>query len=255
MAATHDWGHFRHEIAELPTGELHYHRAGTGRPLVYCHSAGGPRPSRVLFGLAERREVFALVQPGFDGTPRHPGVTEIGGLIELAAGFMKSRFDGPVDVMGESFGGWIALRLAARHPELVDRLVLEAPAGLRDHPPEGPIRIFAHEATAPPPSVHEEANVASARSYESGRYDPELAESLGRIVAPTLVLYGTEDNLLPEYAVRRVEEGLPNARLVLIAGAGHGLEYDAPDRVLALVREFLDRGAAAVQATPATEAI
>jgi pimeloyl-ACP methyl ester carboxylesterase len=255
MAATHDWGHFRHETADLATGLLHYHRGGRGRPLVYCHSAGGPRPSPVVFGLAARREIFALVQPGFDGTARHEKVTEIGGLVELVAGFVRSRFDGPVDLMGESFGGWIALRLAARHPELVDRLVLEAPAGLRDHPPEGPIRIFAHEATAPPPSVHEEANVATARSYEAGRYDPELAARLGRIATPTLVLYGTEDELLPEYAVRRVEEGMPNARLVLIEGAGHGLEYDAPDRVLALVTEFLDRGSPAAQPAPATEAI
>jgi pimeloyl-ACP methyl ester carboxylesterase len=253
MAATLDWGHFRAESAELRTGTLHYHRGGSGRPLVYFHSAGGPRPSRVLFGLAERREIFALTQPGFDGTERHAQVTGIEELVELAAAFLRSRFDGPVDLMGESFGGWIALRTTVRYPELVGRLVLEAPAGLRDSAPTGPIRIFANDETAPPPSPHEEANVAAARSYGSGRYDDELAASLGRISAPTLVLYGTKDELLPEYAARRVVEGVPNAQLVLIEGAGHGLEYDASDRVLRLAGDFLDHDVVTAEvAGPAT---
>jgi pimeloyl-ACP methyl ester carboxylesterase len=248
MAAGLDWGDFRAESADLPTGTLHYHRGGSGAPLVYLHSAGGPRPSPVLFGLAATREIFALTQPGFDATPYHAEVKEIGALVELTAAFLRSRFDGPVDLMGESFGGWIALRLASQYPELVRNLVLEAPAGLRDRAPDPPIRIFAREETAPPPSPNAEANVRAAQSYASGLYDPVLAANLGRITAPTLVLYGTSDELLPEYAARRVAEGVPDARLVLIEDAGHGLEYDATKDVLRLVTGFLERGEVPVDA-------
>jgi len=245
-AAQPGWGAFREEQADLPTGRLTYHRGGAGRPLVYLHSAGGPRLSPVLEGLAARHEVHALTAPGFAGTGRHAGIDDIAGLAELVGAFIRGRFSEPVDVMGESFGGWLAMRVALRFPELVDHLVLEAPAGLRDSAPGAPPPVFARPERAPGPGPHQEANAAAYASYGGGRIDEWLADRLEQIEARTLVLLGTEDQRIPAENVRRIKAALPHCHLTYVYGGGHGLEYDEPGKVLRLVGDFLERGEAFV---------
>ena len=80
-----------------------------------------------------------------------------GGRADLMAEFARAAI-GKCDVVAESLGGWAALWLAVRHPDLVEHLVLQGPAGLRDEgtgglpaDPEGRLRaLFAHPERAPP---------------------------------------------------------------------------------------------------------
>jgi len=242
MAIAWDWGSFREEQADLPTGPLTYYRAGEGPPLIVLHSAAGPRPSPVLRALAQRHDVHMLTAPGFSGTPRHAGVDDIVRLAEVVGLFLQ-RFERPVDVMGESFGGWLALRVALLFPQSVDHLVLEGPAGLREGQPTGGIpRIFAREATAPEPGPYIDANRAAFAAYGGGVFDTELAGRLGEIQARTLILMGTEEEVIPASTGRRLKLGIPHSHLTYVYGAGHGLEYDAPERVGPLIAKFLERG-------------
>jgi len=239
-----DWGTFREEQADLPTGTLHYARAGEGPPLIVLHSAAGPRPSPVMHALAARHDVHMLTAPGFSGTPRHRGVDDIAGLARMVGSFLE-RFGKPVDVMGESFGGWLALRVALHFPQAVDHLVLEGPAGLREEQPApGVPRIFAREATAPAAGPYLDANRAAFAAYGGGVFDAELAGRLGEIQARTLVLMGTEEEVIPASTGRRLKAGIPHSHLTYVYGAGHGLEYDAPERVGPLIARYLERGEA-----------
>lgn len=242
MAVAWDWGSFRQEQAELPSGTLHLWRAGEGPPLVVLHSAAGPRPSPVMHALAARHEVHMLTAPGFHGTPRHQGVETITDLAQMVGAFLE-RFERPVDLMGESFGGWLALRVALHLPQSVDHLVLEGPAGLREEQPQvGIPHIFAREATAPEPGQHMESNRATFAAYGGGTFDAELAGRLGEIQARTLVLMGTEEEVIPASTGRRLKAEIPHSHLTYVFGAGHGLEYDAPERVGPLIAKFLERG-------------
>lgn len=242
MAVAWDWGAFREETVDLPTGPLHVWRAGEGPPLVVLHSAAGPRPSPVMHALAARHEVHMLTAPGFHGTPRHDGVEDISGLAQMVGAYL-ARFGRPVDVMGESFGGWLALRVALHFPQSVDHLVLEGPAGLREEQPAGGIpRIFAREETAPVPGPHIDANRTAFGSYGGGVFDSELADRLGEIQARTLILMGTEEEVIPASTGRRLKAGIPHSHLTYVFAAGHGLEYDAPERVGPLIAKFLERG-------------
>src|SRR5581483_3662129 len=69
--------------------------------------------------------------------------------------------------------------------------------------------------------------------------DPKLAGRLGRIGAPTLLVWGGEDRLVPPAHGAAWQRGLPDARLETIAGAGHALALEEPDRLAALALEFL----------------
>src|ERR1044072_5484375 len=123
---------FTTHTAALSSGPVHYQTAGSGPPILHLHPAAGPRVSPVVELLAQRHTVFMPTAPGFNATPVHAGVKTMADLAELMATFAHQIIGGPCDVVAESFGGWVALWLAAKHPDLVTQMVLQGPAGLRD---------------------------------------------------------------------------------------------------------------------------
>src|SRR5258706_9077991 len=103
----------------LSTGDLTYFVAGEGRPLLYLHPAGGVRWTRVLEGLAKSFALHVPVMPGFDGTSAHGAVKSMQGLAKLLGEFIDKVIGGTSDLMGCSFGGCVALWLAAARPDRV----------------------------------------------------------------------------------------------------------------------------------------
>jgi pimeloyl-ACP methyl ester carboxylesterase len=207
----------------LSSGELTYFRAGSGRPLLYLHPAGGVRRSKVLEGLAQSFDLYVPVMPGFEGTAFHAAVATRQALAKLVAEFHDRVVKKRCGVMGWSFGGAVALWLALEHPQLVERLVLECPAGL--------ISIDKRI---------KRVNRALLEHYgaEDGK-DEALLARVGEIGHPTLILQGCDDGTIPPASAELLTGILDNAFLVSIAQAGHDLEVDQPERVLAAARKFL----------------
>jgi pimeloyl-ACP methyl ester carboxylesterase len=207
----------------LSSGELTYLSAGSGRPLLYLHPAGGVRRSAVLEGLAQSFALYVPVFPGFEGTPLHPGIDTRQALARLVAEFHASVVKARCDLMGWSFGGCVALWLALERPELLERLVLECPAGL--------ISIDKRI---------KRVNRALLEHYgaEDGK-DEALVARVAGVGHTTLILQGTDDGTIPQASAQFLQKRLENASLLRIAQAGHDLEVDQPGRVLAAVREFL----------------
>jgi pimeloyl-ACP methyl ester carboxylesterase len=207
----------------LPSGELTYLQAGSGRPLLYLHPAGGVRRSKVLEGLAQAFALYVPVFPGFEGTPFHPGIDTRQALARLVAEFHGQVVKTRCAVMGWSFGGCIALWLALEQPQLVERLVLECPAGL--------ISIDKRI---------KRVNRALLEHYgaEDGK-DRALLARVGEIGHATLILQGADDGTIPPASAELLNGILDHASLLSIAQAGHDLEVDQPERVLAATREFL----------------
>ena len=102
-----------------------YFVLGDGRPLLYLHAAGGPQFTPFLEGLAQTHRVFCTDRSGFEGTAQHPGIETVPQLAGLAAEFAQKVIGQACDIIGHSFGGWVALWLALSHPDCVDHLVLE----------------------------------------------------------------------------------------------------------------------------------
>jgi pimeloyl-ACP methyl ester carboxylesterase len=237
----------------LSTGELSYFAAGEGRPIVYLHPAGGVRWTHLLEGLAKSSALHVPVMPGFDGTSAHGAVKSMRALANLVGEFIGKVIAGPCDVIGCSFGGHLAAWLAAEHPELVDHLVLECPAGFR---PEGKgerpadaqaLRklLFLHPEKLPPESKPAEQELANRGMLP--RYgctpdtDEDLLARLPSIDKLTLILHGTADRMIPKESVQLLKSRLPRSYLVYVWDAAHAIEVDQPERTLALVESFLQR--------------
>jgi pimeloyl-ACP methyl ester carboxylesterase len=240
----------------LKSGTIACHVGGSGRPVLFLHSAGGVRLSPALERIAQSHRLALPVAPGFDGTPKNDRLKSMADLADLAAEVIEHEFKEPCDVIGHSFGGWTAAWLAVRHPDKVQQLVLAAPAGFR---PEGvgglggdPAalrkKMFAHPENLPPEQKSAEVqaqNRAMVHHYHGETtMDRDLLARLKDISALTLILYGTKDGVIPVDSVRMLKERIPQGHLVYIYDAAHALDVDQPDRFARLVTDFLARGEA-----------
>ena len=235
----------------LSSGELTYFTAGEGRPIVYLHPAGGVRWTRVLEGLSKSFALHVPLVPGFDGTSAHGAVKSMQGLAKLMGEFIDQVIGGPSDVMGCSFGGCVALWLAAERPDRVDHLVLECPAvfrpkGARPADAEALNRLlFLHPEKLPADSKPAELEAANRRMPPHYRApddtDAELLAKTASIDKLTLILHGTADRTIPKESVQLLKSRLPRSYLVYIWDAAHAIEVDQPERVLAVLGSFLER--------------
>jgi pimeloyl-ACP methyl ester carboxylesterase len=245
---------FTEHTVDLASGPVAYRKGGSGPPILHLHSAAGPRLSPAIEALAGRHTIVMPTTPGFNGTAAHPSVSTMPALADLMAALARKTVGGPCDVIGESFGGWVGLWLAARHPDLVGQLVLEAPAGLRTEgvggipidPEERFRKLYAVPERAPketPGSQTLWKNLSAMQSYHAGiTPDQALLAALPQIRARTLILFGTQDEVIPIEVGRRLQAGIAQSHLSYIYGAAHALEFDQPQRVARLVGAFLERG-------------
>ncbi len=242
-------------------------------PALLLH--GQPGSARdwdwVIESLGGRIEAIALQRPGYDGSPAG-GVrlSAVRALDELDARGVERAI-----VVGHSYGGAIAAWLAAFHPERVAGVVLVSASAnqaslvpgdrLLAAPLIGPVasasfmwgsglmlqvpalrRRMAWAAHLPPDFIAAEGRrslrLSTLRTFLIEqrmllREIPVLEASLERISAPTTVLIGEHDTLVPPSAGRRLAEQIPGAQLQAVPEAGHVLNVQHPDVVAeAIVR-------------------
>lgn len=245
------------------------YRAGKGEPLLWLHGAGGMAQGFTpdLEALAERYEVIAPVHPGWDDTPGLEHLDDIHDLVVYYQDFCDALGLRSFFLAGHSLGGWFAAELAAARPDLVRKLVLVAPVGLwMDETPvtdffvltpqELPQYLVADLANPSPtiaellrPPANEEelaermyqqiANFAAAGKFIWPIPDKGLKKRIHRVAAPTLLLWGAEDRLVPPAYGELFHRLIPRSQLVTVPGAGHLLPWEKTEAYLREVTAFL----------------
>ncbi|WP_370206325.1 alpha/beta fold hydrolase [Pararhodobacter marinus] len=248
---------YRIERATLPGGAIDYHVAGMGKPVLYLHAAGGVAISQPMKALAQTHTVYAPVTPGFDGTEMLPGIDSVVTYAAFVGDFAEATLGARFDVIGSSFGSWVAMWLAVLRPDMVDHLILQVPAGFRfdgegglpDDPAARMKALYAHpdRITAPPKA--DAIMAANRQTYEAmaalpagATVDEALSARLGDIRAVTLILQGTEDPVVPATAGAHLKRHIPVSQRCFVFDAAHAIESDQPDKVSRLWTEFLGRG-------------
>jgi len=241
-----------------------YTESGTGQPVLLLHGGAGPfsvTGFAALMSAADYR-VIVPVHPGFDGTPRPPGLTTIAGLAAVYASLLRELDLTDVCVIGNSIGGWIAAEFALVESAAADcrvsSVVLADAAGLQvDRAPVpdffaltldqvaelsyfNPDAFRINPAALPAERVAAmTANRATLLEYAgTAMADPGLRDRLTAIAIPVLVVWGAADRMIPVEHGRAYADAIPGAHLRMITHAGHLPQLEAPDELLAAVREF-----------------
>jgi pimeloyl-ACP methyl ester carboxylesterase len=219
-----------------------------GPPIVLVHGIGASSRSLkpTIHALGDEHEVYAPDLPGFglSDFPIYP--LDVPGLAEALRRWMLDNQMVSAAVVAVSSGCQVAVDLATRYPELVERLVLYGPT--IDPPGRDPLRlasrwargaIFASPALAPH-LIHDLIDAGpwrAARSLRMALKDP-IEAKLPEVEAPSLVIRGSHDRLVPRSWAERVAELIPDAEQTSIRG-GHVPGPRAAARLAPLIERFV----------------
>lgn len=256
---------FRGREARVGSWRIHYYAGGDGPPVVLIHglASRGDDWASFLPTLTPRHRVYALDLLGYGGSDKPKNVDySIALETDVVRGFLDALHIARADVIGVSMGGWIALKLAAEHPERVRKLVLIDSAGFNfpttltadSFTPHNiaEIQKLINLQTDRAPHIpafvardflrvnREHAWILKAQftSMLSGR---DLMDGcVSRVTMPTLLLWGTRDQLTPYGLALRMQRELPNATLVTLNGCGHLAIVDCKATAWPAIEKFLN---------------
>ena len=208
---------------------------GTGRlrpPAVLLPATGETAADWdvVAAALQPSRTAYAVSLRGH-GSSDWPGSYSIRSMADDVTGLLPRLGAGPVDLVGHSLGGLVACLVAAEHPELVRRLVLEDVG-------------VPHARPAAPPSRPEGDLPFDWRVVEQVRPeiddpDPRWRAVVARIAVPTLVIAGGPSSPVPQEHIAELVAALPDGRMVTV-DAGHLVHETHPEEFGRHLRAFLD---------------
>lgn len=249
-------------------------RSPEATPLVFVHGLSSSMGfwEHQLARYAEERRVLALDLPGYGMSGRPDAPYTPPWFAEVLDAWMDEVGLERVVLVGHSMGGQIALTYALSHPERVAGLVLSAPAGFErfstgaarwmksywhegraleakeeelratftrvvfNRPDDGVERLLRERVQMGRHPEFQGTSVAVSRSI-AGMVDHPVLDRLGEISAPTLIVFGSDDRMIPNPVftggrTRTIAEAgqraIPGAQLVLLKGAGHTVHHDDP---------------------------
>ncbi|MBI1203617.1 MAG: alpha/beta fold hydrolase [Rhodopseudomonas sp.] len=249
-------------------GALKAVRTGQGRDLVVLHSLLADRHAfdPVLTTLAAKHRVTLINLPGFHGSqpPLLPLMDAYVAAIE--DGFDEFGIDGDSILIGNGFGGTVALAFALAHPERIARLVISDAAAA--FPEEGRQQFAAMAARVTEGGLGAIAEIAAKRVFSPAYLaaHPEKIEErkqvllgiepkafhaactilqkadltplLHRLELPTLVVCGEFDQATPPVLNKQIVEKVAGAKYIELPGCGHCPPLEQPEAFIAAIKEF-----------------
>lgn len=260
------------EMVEVGGLRIAYERAGGGPPLVLLHGYVGDGPTtwrRQIDGLSDAFTVVAWDAPGAGGSSDPPESFGLAGYADCLAGFVERLGLGTPHVAGLSFGSILALALSRRHPAVPRSLVLaSAYAGWAGSLPADVVQQRLRQALALAdlspaefvaallPTMFSEATPresvdafgASMLAFHPAGFRAmarasaeNVRDVLPHVNVPTLLLYGDKDVRAPLSVAEDLHTAIPGSMLVVLPGAGHVSNIEAPEAFNRAVRTFLRR--------------
>ncbi|WP_166398005.1 alpha/beta fold hydrolase [Rubrobacter marinus] len=227
-----------------------------GEAIVLLHGLNDSAETwaRVMPALARDRRVLAPDLAGFGRVPVPREGMRLSALVRYLAGFLDAVGVERAVLVGNSLGGAVAIRYAVENPGRVSRLFLLDSAGLlTEAPPELEPETreearelvgmtFGPEVTAPRfvlDGLIRWGRNPAHRAYIHSDEPTDVGEDLSRIEAPTTIIWGEQDRLIPPDHGAEMHAAIPNSELILLPGVAHVPQAQAPREVLRIVAERL----------------
>lgn len=240
---------------------------GSGEPLLFLHGAGGLRGwDPFLADLARRYTVYAPSHPGFESSSGLEHIDDVVDLVVYYNDLLDAMNIDSMHVVGHSMGGMIAAELAALSPHRVRRLVLANAVGLwlENYPvadffamtPDqlgialwhDPQSEVARAMMAVPDDEQEQLQAFLVRMQHlatAGKFlwpipDKGLKKRIHRVKAPTLVLWGQSDGLVPVEYANAFQNAINGSQVSIMPRCGHMPMYENPAGFVEEITGFLN---------------
>ena len=222
--------------------------------------------------LAQDFRVIAPDLTGFGFSERDPASYNVAGWTAHALGVMDALGLNRVSVVGNSFGGSIALSLAIHHPDRVDRLGLMGAVGVPFPITPGLDAVWGYQPSVesmtellriftatPSPGIDDLARLRYEASIRPGVHEAYASmfpaprqrwvdamahpdDAIASIAAPTLIFHGREDRVIPMSTSLRLLELIPDAQLHVFGNCGHWTQIEHAEEFNRLLRDFFLNG-------------
>lgn len=248
--------------------KIYYEQHGAGsRDILLLHGWGCSTAlwAPVTERLAKRARVTVLDFPGHGQSGRPPVPWGAQDFARCVAEMIQSLGIVGCDIVAHSHGGRIALVLAAEEPALVGKMVLTGASGLHAVPTEAQKRrtaAYKHlralsqwlEAVKIFGPLPEKLRAYLSKKYGSSDYNAlddemrktfvklvnfDVADDLPRVMAPTLLIWGSEDTETPLWMGQKMESDIPDAGLVVLTGGSHFAYLEKLGDFLRITEHFL----------------
>ena len=258
--------------------DIYYEITGSGDPLVLISGLGYDHWMwhKMVPGLAEHFQVVTFDNRGVGDTDKPTGPYTAQMLADDTAGLIEALEFAPAAVMGHSMGGFVAQALALSRPELISKLILSATNfGGPNHVPVTPeaLAVLTDTESDPIERLRRGIVISTTPGFEDehpeiieewlayrvehpidpAAYQAQLAIGLSlaseeaafegklqQVELPTLILFGEDDKVVPPGNAQLLDRELPNSTVVILPNAGHFFPFDAPQRAVEAVVEFLE---------------
>jgi len=242
-------------------------------PLLLIHGVGPAGLgdfSTVMTALSKHRRVIGVDLPGFGHSERHGDAFDPERLVNAADAVVRACAPGKIDVLGHSSGGALALLFAAKRRDVVRRLITVDAAGILrpgsllrgqlhselremregakgasnavEKVGDAVISVFgailpSAESVTDTGLLGKSPSILAATALLDFNFGPAISE----VRAPTLIIWGEKDDVMPSRIGRLLDDRIADSELVFVADAGHLPMDDAPEKFVSLVDDFLDR--------------
>ena len=255
-----------------------YREAGSGNPnaVVQIHGLGTGRRNFDLLTplLSKRLHTYDIDLPGYGDSESGPDERSVTGFADSVARFIETLELGPVHVHGTSMGGSVAIVLAGKRPELIDRLVISCSFARFDRSSHVMFKTWRMAAAT---GIEPLALITSYQGFSRSFWDRaesdntvdafihalqgmtpteflrdltlienlDLSVDAARILAPTLLLGADEDIMTPMQSspsglgMTDLHELIPNSKLELLDNCGHFISIERPAETAQIIADFL----------------
>jgi pimeloyl-ACP methyl ester carboxylesterase len=249
---------------EVAGGKIQMLQAGTGRSLVVLHhDIGNPGWLPFYDTLSGSFAVHVASHPGFGRSERPEWMRSVRDMAIAYEWLLQKLSLEPVVMVGLGFGGWIAVEMATmcrhsfshlilvnpmgfqpRHGEILDQFLINTidyvRSGFESHDK------YVEQYTAEPTLDQLEQweinrEMTSRIAYKPYMFDQTLPQLSGGITTPTLIIWGTQNRIVPRVCGEQYRDAIPGARLELIPAGGHFLEMEKPAELAKMIQQFVIR--------------
>jgi len=246
--------------------KIHYLEAGAGRPVILLHGFGGSAESwrTTMSALAADFRLFAPDQVGFGASDKPAMEYSLETLVDFLERFLTVLGLKQADLVGHSMGGRVACLFALAHPERVSRLALLSGTGHRPHfddEVQSALNfsnltearrllelLYFDDATYVNDRALEElfsrrlrsgTGYTLSRIQESYRRGEGSVDDLSGIGAPTLIVWGMEDEISSVSGAEKAHRQIERSQVLMLERCGHLPMVEAREKLLTALRDFL----------------